>query len=1163
VRLHSIFRVRAQVRALVQRLRRTLVFTLVLAALAVVIAVGKNALLNEVRKEIRKSYAYDHLTLSYFPPALVIENVRSLAEPAAFRVRRVRVEVSYLSLLRNRKAITVVLDSPEVRLIPPPPGAPRAKPRRRLSLLTLPFIIERGLVENGSFVYAAGTTTLEARGVRGLVTQDGDAFTVRVTAETSGYASRKRAPLSLGGLTVLLSGKGEDVAIERLSLEGAGMTVTAEGRVGGVFDPVLELTARFDADTGFLDEVLHLPFDWRGRVSGEGRLERKDRRIAFTTSLASDTLALSGTPMGLFRGRFEFLPETGGRLEAGLQKPGRPSESLVLTIRDGRVEGRAEPLIVDPVFSELEIPWPVRSTAVGSFSVVDRKLAVDAEFRDDTLERQGDSFALRGGVAVGVDFPAHYVTIEAPGLETSFGRFEAKAAFDLKGEIDAHIRGPVFDARSTREFVSAILDQPFAFGEIRGQGYTDVRLSGRSASPTVAIKATLSPGGYDLFDAASVEADVLIAPEGFDGRFDVDDAELKGLVRIRTSGDSVELDVEKGEFELAKVLSSLDVPVTLAGRAAGSFRMVDRAGAMEITGAFTSPEIRGYGETARNVAGRLEWNEGRISFPELSMGFHGGQMNGRFAAGIASGEFDFDLRGEELDFRTVVPAATGSLSLSLAGRGAFGRDKLGGLFSIKDMVLSPLDPTEARGELRLDVSGDRVLVDLDGQLVGGDNPFQASLAFPLSGEPFSGTVRGSLESLDLIVPWDGAKGRANYTAAIQGRETGASVSLAFDVAGPVLPLPGFAYPLTDFKLAGKYLDDRLTLTSIGGTLGGGAVTGSGEFGLGEAGIATMDLRLEGKDMVLSPLDRMRAQVDASLRLLKDGRRFITEGEMLFKRLNWRREIYEEFSFSSQTAEGTPEPSFFDGMSLNVRLRADENVLIDNSLGRFDARFNLTVVGALAAPILLGDIDIVSGDFFFQDRSFRVIHGRLSFTDPVKSEPYLDFRGETYVKDFRVTLNMGGPTSRLKPEFSSSPPLPPDEILSLLALGDAFRRMYYSYSGDRSTALSTASLLTYQIADLAKKRTGGGFFALDRLRIDPYIPERSTGGIAARITVGKKVSPNLLFIYSTILANSTVMSQIDEVPIFRMEWDISRKFSLVGGRNDRGRLGFDVKFRKRF
>jgi autotransporter translocation and assembly factor TamB len=1161
VRLHSIFRLREQARALAQKVRRALVFVLVLAGLATVVAAGKNALLNEVRKEIRKTYAYDRLALSYFPPALVVENVRSLGESPAFRVRKVRIEVSYLSLLRSRKAISVVLDSPEVRLAPPAPDAPRRAPRRRLSIIALPFIIERGVIENGTFAYAAGTATLEAGGIRGLVTQAGDAFTVRATAATSGYVAQGREPRALGALTVLLSGKGENVAIERLAVEGPDLTLAVEGDVLGLFDPAVELAARFDADVDFLDKSLHLPFDWRGRVSGEGRLERKDRRIAFTTSLASNTLILSGTPMGLLRGRFELLPGTGGRLEADLQKPDRPAERLVLTFRGGRVEGRADPLVVDPVFSELAIPWPVRSLAVGSFTVADRRLSVDAEFRDEDLERRGDSFAFRGGVAVGVDFPAHYVTIEAPGLETSFGRFEAKAAFNLKGEMDARIRGTVFDARSTREFVSLMLEQPFAFGQVRGRGYADVRLSGRSAKPTVAIKATLSPGGYERFDAANVEADVLISPEGFEGRFDVDDAGLKGLVNIRSRAETLEVDVEKGDFELAKVLPALEVPVSFMGRAVGDFRMIDRGGALEFGGAFSSPEVRGYGETATNVFGRLEWKEGRIAFPELSMSFHGGQVNGRFAAGIASGDFDFDLRGEELDFRSVVPAAAGSLSFSLLGRGVFGRDRLGGLFSIKGLVLSPLDPTEARGDLRLDISGGRVLLELNGQLVAGDNPFEASFTFPLSGEPFVGRFRGSLTSLDLVVPWDGAKGRADYTVDVAGAETGASVALAFDMAGPLLPLPGFAYALDDFKIAGKYFDERLTLSSIGGTLGGGTVTGSGEVGLSGGAIATMDLRLDGRDMVLSPMERVRAQADASLRLLKDRRRFVTEGEILFKRLNWRREIYEKFGFSSQTGEPAG-PSFFDGMSLNVRLRADENFLIENGLGRFDGRFNLTVVGALAAPILLGDIDVLSGDFYFQDRSFRVIHGRLSFTDPASSEPYLDFRGETYVKDFRVTLDLSGPTSRLKPEFTSSPPLSPDEILSLLALGDAFRRMYYSYSGDRSTALSTASLLTYQIADLAKKRTGG-VFSLDRLRIDPYIPEGSPGGIAARITVGKKISKNLLFLYSTIVANSTVMSEIEEVPIFRMEWDISRRFSLVGGRDDRGRLGFDVKFRKRF
>lgn len=1167
MRIHSIFRIREQVRTLVQKIRRVTVFVLVLGVLVVSMVVGKNVFLGEVRKEIRKSFTYDSLKMSYFPPALVLENVRSLAGPPTFRARRVRVEVPYLSLLRNRKVLSVTLDSPEVRLAPAAPGASRSKARRPRSAFSLPFVIERGLVENGSVIFETARERLEVLGLRALVTQSGEEFTVRATAARSGYSSRVQNLEFGGALTVSLAGRGEAVKVDRLRIEGPDVVFDAEGSLQNFLDPEVDLDARFNIETAFLDAILHMPFDWKGKVAGQGKLRRQGGQLSFETSLESDALVLCGVPMGRIRGRFELAPGTGGRVDLGLQKPGLPAESLSLTFLHGRVEGRAAPVFLDPVFREIKIPWPVLSPAWGTFTLEHAKLAVDAEFRDPSLERRGDRFSFRGGAKVGVDFATHNVSIRTSGLESNFGRLEATAAIDLAGDIDARIRGQVFDIKQTREFVALALNQSFGFGEIRGAGYADVRLGGKSSSPTVSLKATLSPGGFDLFDAAFVETDAVISGAGFDGTFDIDDAELKGRVQVRTRGDTLEVDVKNGEGELAKILPALEVPVSLSGRASGDFRMVQKAGGQEFSGSFTSPEITGYNEKAGRVSGRLEWKDGILAFPELAMDFYGGRFNGRLLVGTVNGEFDFDLRGEELDFHQLVSAARGRLSLALAGRGVFGKDKLGGLFSIKDFVLSPLEKTEARGDLRLDVAGGRVLLGLKGGLVPGDNPFEASFEFPISGEPFSGVVKGRLTDLDLIWPWNGAQGHADYTADV--RETAAKprVAVALDVEAPVMPLPGFAYAMSDFTASANYLDDVLTITSLGGKLGGGDVRGSGEVGIGDDGIAAMDLRFEAKDMVLSPMERMRAQADATLRLIKDKKRFVTEGEILFKRLTFRREIYEEFAFSSEVEPAADTgPSFFDGMSLNIRLRADENLVIANSLGNFNGRFNLTATGAFDSPVLLGDIDLTSGEFFFQDRSFRVINGRLSFADPLNSEPYLDFRGETYVKDYRVTLTMSGPVSRLKPEFTSSPPLPPEEILSLLALGEAFKRTYYSYSGDRSTALNTASLLTYQIADQAKRRTGG-LFSLDRFRIDPYIPdpESAPGGIAARITVGKKISRNLLLIYSTILANSTVtVTAADrEFAIFRMEWDISRKFSLVGGRDDRGRLSFDVKFRKRF
>ena len=63
-------------------------------------------------------------------------------------------------------------------------------------------------------------------------------------------------------------------------------------------------------------------------------------------------------------------------------------------------------------------------------------------------------------------------------------------------------------------------------------------------------------------------------------------------------------------------------------------------------------------------------------------------------------------------------------------------------------------------------------------------------------------------------------------------------------------------------------------------------------------------------------------------------------------------------------------------------------------------------------------------------------------------------------------------------------------------------------------------------------------------------------MTARLTVGRQISRNLSILYSTNLTT-------ERGEIVRMEWDLGRDFSLVGMRNELGRISFDVKIRKRF
>jgi hypothetical protein len=1151
VRIHPHFRIRWHIQNLIKRVRRFAVILLVLILLFASVVIGKNLFLSQVRQEIQKTFQYGGLRMSYFPPALVIEDVSSLAGPPLFQARQVRIEIPFLSLLRNEKSVNVFLDQPRIRIRPETLQAGGKRPKPPLSL---PFIIERGLVQDGSISYESGGGIFEARGLKLVLTQRRDEFALKATSETSTFTSLPEKLEFAGSLNVALAGKGTEIRIQRLTVEGPEVALKAEGRLKNIQDPEIEADVRFEVETAYAAALLDLPFQWTGKAGGQGKLVRKGGKTSFSSEIGGDHIVISGVPVGRVRGRLEIGFGKGGRVDLDIRKPDLPPESVSVSFHGGRVDGEVKGASLDPVMSDLKIAWPVKSPAWGTFSLEKGKLQAEAEFRDQTLDREGDRFSFRGAVKVRYDLKTRDLEITTRDIQSGFARLEARSGLRVDGNIDTEIRGTVTDLKQAREFVSLILAKQLVFPEIRGAGYADVRLTGSSLNPKVTIKGSFNPAGFDLFNAAFVEGESVIFDQGFQGKFRVDDPDLKGHVEVTAGPEKTEVEIRNAEGDVATIFAALQIPVPLQGRAAGDFRVVQTLTSQDVRGTFVSPEIKGFGQIFGKVAGRLEWKDGTLDFPEIGLDLYGGRLQGRALVGLASRAFDADLRAENINLALLTPKVNGVLSLDLAGRGVFGKDKISGRFAVRDFLLPPIQKTEVRGEFSLDYARDQISLDLKGAFLPGDNEAQALFGIPIAGNSLTGNLKGHWTNLDLLLPWTGAKGRVDFTAEVSGPRSSPSISSTVNVQGPLMPFPGFAHAVTDYSGTAQVEGGRITITDVKGKLGGGEVKGSGEIGLGPSGVETIDLTMDGKDMQIAPLERTRALIDGSARLIKDSRQFVLDGDFLVKRLTWRREVYEKFGFSSQSLYSpNREPGFFDDLSLNLRLRAADNALMDNSLGRVSGRFDLSVTGNINDPVLLGDIEILKGNINFQDQNFRILKGRLSFFNPASVEPYLEVRAETYVKDYRVTMVLSGPASRLKPEFSSSPPLPPEDVLALLALGEAFKRTY-SYDPERSATFSTASLLSFQIADQAKKRAEG-LFTLDRFRIDPFVTGTSAE-MTARLTLGKKLSRRLLFIYSTNLA-----TQREE--IYRMEWEISSDFSLVGVRNEVQRISFDLKFRKRF
>jgi autotransporter translocation and assembly factor TamB len=1130
------------------RFKKLVILFVILFLLFATGVVLRNIALSQIRGKIQNNFGYSELHLSVFPPALILEDARSKSISPFFSARKIAVGISFKSLLSKERPLNILMENPILRIYGTPEG--REKDERRKFNLVLPFAIEKGLIRNGALYYWGNETRLQSTGINALFSQKGDAFSVKGEAQDNVLSISSIIEPIQGKASFVIEGKGREIAFDRIKLSSPEGIIRASGILIDPNDPEVQIQTDFKVRADLVMEILDLPFLSEGWAEGKGKLTRKEQAIAVEADFSSKDLLLNKVKMGQVRGNVDYK-RSGGRVDLNIQKAGLRPEYVQVNFNERRVWGTARQFYLDPVIKFADIPWPVSSPGWGEFSLDREKLQADVEFRDDVLEESDSKFAFNGQARMEWDRKNKF-SFYSERLDSSFATMKIDGGFVIGKSVDLAIEGNVKDVKRAREFTSLVLRKNFDFSEIRGRGKSSIRIFGDFVQPQVHAEFTVSPGGFGVFDAESVEGEVDIGANGFSGRFLVDDPSMKGKIDVMSRPDETRVKAEMERGLVENILPGFGVILPLSGEASGDFEFRQKNETLDLQGDFTSSRLEFSGQTLTQVKGKIDWEGDIFSFPELEFSLHEGKIKGSAGFQIQKREFEIDAAGEGIDLSSIYKPVTGTLSFEAKGKGVLGKTPASGNFEIKELYLYPFQKTEARGELQLSFSEERVDLELDGNFEPEQNKFFISLAIPLKEDSISGDVRGFFTNYDLLLPWGGAEGRINYIAEIRGTKTSPQAKGVIDFQGKVFPFPQFAHALRDYSGLVFFENGDFSLRSIHGKLGGGDIQGSGRLKIGKGGVEEIDFKAEGTNMLLSPLERTRALADGTFTLIKDANRFVLGGEMLVRRLSWRREITEKFAFSTASSEESrKEPNFFENLTLDLRLKADDNAWMDNSLGRVRGRFDLKILGNINSPIVLGDIEALDGDLYFQDRKFRILQGRVSFINPQTIEPYLSFKGETYVKDYRVTFSLDGLLDHLSPQLNSSPPLPPEDVLALLAMGEAFKR---TYSYDMSTQLSTASLLSFQLSEEAQKQAEGLFF-IDRFRIDPFVIG-SSAEVTARLTLGKNISRNISFLYSTNLT-----TQREE--IVRIEWEITRDLSIVGTRDEEGRVSLDVKIHKRF
>ncbi len=826
--------------------------------------------------------------------------------------------------------------------------------------------------------------------------------------------------------------------------------------------------------------------------------------------------------------------ETGGGQTdiRGRDVPGSTLARILEIERDAPLAGMARSGHVH--ISSAEIAGEADLSAAGSAA---SPFALDGHFsfRRDK-KRKETSFAVHNGA-----LPAGRVTLK--GMSRTLDR-----------RLDLDVQADFRDLQHLDPLARHYLGLPLSPWRLQGGGGSlQLQLRKRAGHGVIRARVGLHDFRSRGLDIDRLEGDVVSTPPRTSGDFSIRATALQARAALQIGPGSLDISFLGVDAQAAAIARLLDRELLADGRIHGDFRYRQRKRepAPALTGTLRADELRVAGLPLRDVRSRLETNLHAVRLPDLTFRLNGGRARAAIDIDFAARRFDIDGRLQDMALEGAQHALAGRLDLEVAGRGEFLRDPLtfsyrlanGRYYADREFQVA------GRGELRSDFRD--LALQTRGTLSNpsGDSPF--GLEFRRRAGQYSGSFNLHLRDLNLLVPWAGNSGELQLLGDIDGAALdGLECRGVAMVSGRTLVLPSFPHSLNHFQGNITFRNLAFRLQSLRGELGGGRAEFNGHVSAGRGGLRELELNLNGQEMTLFPMDRVSLRLNAGLTLAYRDRRLLLSGAMHVLGAEWERQIDEPLTFSTRSQLSAAESRIRETLQLDIRLTGNENIWMNNAFGRIAAKFSLHLRGSVRYPQIIGSIEGTGGTVNFSERKFGLVRGRITFSDRFTVDPQVQIESETFVQNYRISMFIRGTLSRPKPELVSSPPLPPQDILALVSLGEIFKR---PGSEEVSSQLGSTALLSTELTREIKNRANK-LLGIDLLRLDPLM-SGSSGTSTSRLTVGKSLSKNLIVVYSTNLATY-------RQEIYYLQYQLSPTLSLIAMRNEEGNYAFDIRFRRR-
>jgi translocation and assembly module TamB len=355
---------------------------------------------------------------------------------------------------------------------------------------------------------------------------------------------------------------------------------------------------------------------------------------------------------------------------------------------------------------------------------------------------------------------------------------------------------------------------------------------------------------------------------------------------------------------------------------------------------------------------------------------------------------------------------------------------------------------------------------------------------------------------------------------------------------------------------------RLYFENMSAESGGGTLHLSGNVNYAESPLR-YDVSVRTDRVRIRYPEGMSWLVGGSLRLTGTTASGVLSGKVTIERVTLTQGLQVAgMLVSAKEGIGSPttSSSYLRNLQFDVEAVSAPDARMEWPGAELQADANLRVRGTWEHPILLGHIHLLSGDLYFAGNRYRVTRGDLNFANPFRLDPVLNVEATTTIQQYEITLNFNGPASKLTLAYRSDPPLPANDIITLLALGQTSSQATARSGGTSQSGTAGASAI---LSEAVSSQVGGRMerlFGITRFRVDPGLAGVGSTGLeqnsAARITVEEQITPNLTITYVSNVSST-------QQQVIQVEYNFDRNLSIVGLRDQNGTIGIDIKIKKRF